>query len=72
MKHQFGLRMLDVNSRKPLEKLWLYESENQQLTLDDFIKINSIDPQFQLVCPFYIGYMSQSDVLDKYNRDLFR
>lgn len=46
MKHQFGLRMLDVNSRKPLEELWLYEDENQQLTLDDFIKINNIDPQF--------------------------
>ncbi len=72
MKHQFGLRILDVNARKPLEELWLYEGENQQLTLDDFIKINNIDPQFQLICPFYIGYMSQDEVLEKYDRDLFR
>lgn len=71
MKHQFGLRMLDVMSGKPLEKLWLYQSENQQLTLDDFISINQIDARFQLVCPFYIGYMKQEDVFDKYDRSLF-
>ena len=71
MKHQFGLRMLDVMSGKPLEKLWLYQSENQQLTLHDFISINQIAARFQLVCPFYIGYMKQEDVFDKYDRSLF-
>lgn len=72
MKHQFGLRMLDVRSRSPLEKLFLYEGENQQLTMDDFVAINSKDPHFQLIYPFYIGYMEQKDIFEKFQRDLFR
>ena len=71
MKHLYGLRMLDINSRKPLEKLCLYEAESQQLTLDDFIRINSKDPHLQLICPFYIGFMSIEDVFKKYDKDLF-
>ena len=64
--------MLDVVSGKPLGKLWLYQSENQLLTLDDFIFINQIDVQFQLVYPFYIGYMKQEDIFKKYDEGLFR
>ena len=72
MKHQFAVRMMDVKTALPMQKLFLYETDNQQLTLDDFIEINNINPQFQLVCYFYIGFMNQADVLEKYDPNLFR
>lgn len=71
MKHQFGLRMLAVHSGQPMQKLWRYETNNQQFTLDDFVKANSLSSHYQLIFPFYIGYMHKDDVLKRYDKDLF-
>lgn len=71
MRHQFGLRMVDMHSGQPMQKLWIYESDNQQFTLDDFVKANNLSSHRQLIFPFYIGYMHRDDVLKRYSKDLF-
>lgn len=72
MKHQFGLRMFNAQTGLPMQKLFLYETDNEQLTIDDFIAINSKDERYQLIVHFYIGYMSREDALEQYDKYLSR
>lgn len=66
MKHYFAIRMMHMDSGRPMRKLFSYSTESQQLTIDDFVKINSADPQYELICYFYVGYGDES-ILNKYS-----
>lgn len=62
----------DYLGSRPIEDLFLYETDNQVLTIEDFIKINSNDEGYKLFCYFYGGYMSTEDFLKKYIDHRFR
>lgn len=66
MKHIFALRMAEPEymGGRPIRDLFLYETENQVLTIEDFIEINS--KEYILVCYFYGGLMTVNDFRDKY------
>lgn len=69
MKHIFALRMVDPEYRggRPIRDLFLYETDNQVLTIDDFIKINSNKGDYELSCFFYGGSMTVDNFIAKYN-----
>lgn len=65
-KHQYAIRVMGKSSNLPMEILALHETDNNPITLDDFIEINKSD-QYALICYFYIGFMTKDEVLEKYN-----
>ena len=69
MKHIFALRMTqpECEGGRPIRELFLYETENQILTIDDFVKINSNSRGFEMICFFYGGSMTANNFALKYN-----
>ena len=53
MKHVFLLRVCESEHGYPLKEPRVYESENRELTIDDYLKIrsNGVEP----TCVFYVG-----------------
>lgn len=66
MKHQHAVRMIQPFGR-PFEALAIYETGNQQLTIEDFGAINSVNNEYQYLVSFYIGFMSKDGACDKLN-----
>ena len=54
MKHVFLLRVCESENGYPLKDSRVYESENRELTIDDYLKIrsNGVEP----TCVFYVGF----------------
>lgn len=69
MRHIFALRMLNTEDyfQRPIEELFLYETDNSVLTIDDFIKINGNPYGYKLICYFYGGSMTIKNFTSKYN-----
>ena len=53
MKHVFLLRVCESENGYLLKESRVYESENRELTIDDYLKIrsNGVEP----TCIFYVG-----------------
>ena len=53
MKHVFLLRVCESENGYPLKEPRVYESDNRELTIDDYLKIrsNGVEP----TCIFYVG-----------------
>jgi hypothetical protein len=67
-KHIYALRMCnpDYLGGQLIEDLFVYESDNQVLTIDDFVKINSSKEGFRFVCYFYGGVMTIEEFTNRY------
>ena len=57
---------------RPIEDLFLYETNNQALSIDDFIKINNNKEGCKLICYFYGGSMTINNFINKYKDQCFR
>lgn len=63
-KHVFALRMTD--DYRPFKELYIYETDNERLTIDDFVKINSNTDGLALMYPFYVGFGEWRELVEKH------
>lgn len=67
-KHLHAIRVVErYDQHRLMRELWVVNSESKDLTLDDILRINEIDDEYEFFQGFYAGYLSKEEFNEKYS-----